>query len=519
MLSRVLRDRGCAQGRLKHSALALAVSTALFGTGAQAQSNAEQVRDLEARIAKLEQQLQQVTALAVQAKTTANAASTTAEQASSTASQASATASQVSASALTSTRKEVVDTANSLEFHASARSGTSTNGDMKTIEGSGPYITPAGSLGGAVGRLGLETDTYVETQLVKNFTSDSGGWARYTVMIADGVNSNNDWTGGDNGINVRQANVEMGNLPSLKGTAFQDATLWAGKRFDKKNFDIHFYDSDIVFLSGTGAGFYDAQVMPDWKTSFSVYGRDFLDSNDEEGNDIKSYIATSNNFIGNWQVMLNAMRAKHNDDGDNGRATSGYHGLLAYHAPSFYGLSDGFAKTGVLYGHGLGAEVKRLGAVDTLQHDAEAVRVFTYGTTDINDNWKIAPALLAETSKNRVNEGDSYKWASLNLRLTDALSENFEMQYEGTYQYMNLDSTFAKAKGDFYKLTVAPTFKLDTQAGFFARPEIRLFGTYMGWDKDLNRFTYDGSRSTDFGNTGFTGSSKWLVGTQMELWF
>src|SRR5690606_23567294 len=150
--------------------------------------------------------------------------------------------------------------------------------------------------------------------------------------------------------------AELGNLATFKGTAFEGATLWAGKRFDKKNFDIHFLDSDVVFLAGTGAGFYDAQVTPDWKTSFSVYGRDFVvDDQTTNGVDVsgKSYIATSNNYIGDWQVMLSGMRAKQNDVRYPERATTGYHGLLAYHAPSFYGVADGFSKTGVLYGNGL----------------------------------------------------------------------------------------------------------------------------------------------------------------------
>src|SRR6185369_8183394 len=102
--------------------------------------------------------------------------------------------------------------------------------------------------------------------------------------------------------------------------------------------------------------------------------------------------------------------------------------------------------------------------------------------------------------------------ASANLRLINSINKNFAMQYEGSYQYMDLDSTFSKAKGDFYKLTVAPTFKLDTGAGFFARPELRLFASWMKWDKQLNGFSYDGSANEGFGATKFKGSSKWLVG-------
>lgn len=490
-------------GEVRRSAIALALVLAFGSSAAQAQGDARQVEALEARIAKLEEQLRAVTAMAQRAGEVARQADSTASEV------------KVASQAQAALTEAAAETASSFEFHGYARSGTVSGGDMTTVKGAGPYITPAGNLGGAVGRLGLETDTYVEAKMIKNFRSDDGSWASFNFMVADGVNSNNDWTGGENGVNVRWAFVEMGNLPTFKGTALENASIWAGKRFDKKNFDIHFFDSDFIFLSGTGAGVYDVQVTPDWKTSFSVYGRDFLNGNDES---IKSYIATSNNYVGNWQLMLNGMRAKQKGTGGE-RATTGYHGLLAYHAPSFYGMTEGFSKTAVLYGQGLGAEVKRLGAVGNLLDDARTVRLTSFGVTDLAPDWKISPAFMAEVSEDRFNKGDEYKWASANLRLTNAINKNFAMQYEGSYQYMDLDSTFSTGKGGFYKLTVAPTFKLDTAAGFFARPELRLFATWMGWDKDLNGFSYDGSANTGFGSTTFKGSSKWLVGAQMEVWF
>lgn len=496
----------------RKTAIALAVALAFCGNAAAAdKAKQTRVEELEARIAKLEEMLRQVTAVAQQASNAAQQASEVARKA-----DTAAAAAKAAGDAQAPLTKAAAETASSFEFHGYARSGTVSNADQFTVNGVGPYITPAGNLGGAVGRLGLETDTYTEAKLIKNFSDPDGSWGTYGFMIADGVNSNNDWTGGANGINVRWAYAELGNLPMFKGTALEKGSIWAGKRFDKKNFDIHFFDTDFVFLSGTGAGFYDAQLTPDWTTNLSVYGRDFLN---EESESIKSYILSSNNYVGNWQVMLNGMRAKNNDVNGSERAANGLHGLFAYHAPSFYGLAKGFSKTGVLMGSGLGAEVKRLGAVGNLLQDARALRVASFGVTDLAPDWQVAPALMAEVSKDRFNKGDDYKWASASVRFTNAINKNFAMQYEGTYQYMDLDSTFSQGKGGFYKLTVAPTFKLDTGAGFFARPELRLFGTWMGWDEDLNGFSYDGTANEGFGSTKFTGGSQWLVGAQMEIWF
>src|SRR5690606_29347719 len=121
-----------------------------------------------------------------------------------------------------------------IEFSAYARSGLLLGDDGKSLPG-GPYVTPAGATGGAVGRLGNEPDTYVETQLGYRQTFDNGAKANYQVMIADGVTTSNDWTSDESDLNVRQVYVELSDLPSFTG-AFEGTTLWAGKRFDRDNF-------------------------------------------------------------------------------------------------------------------------------------------------------------------------------------------------------------------------------------------------------------------------------------------
>ncbi|VEB06143.1 sucrose porin [Klebsiella pneumoniae] len=116
---------------------------------------------------------------------------------------------------------------------------------------SGAYMTPAGETGGAIGRLGNQADTYVEMNLEHKQTLDNGATTRFKVMVADGQTTYNDWTASSSDLNVRQAFVELGNLPTFEGP-FKGSTLWAGKRFDRDNFDIHWIDSDVVFLAGTG---------------------------------------------------------------------------------------------------------------------------------------------------------------------------------------------------------------------------------------------------------------------------
>lgn len=414
--------------------------------------------------------------------------------------------------ALEASLEELKDTSTSFEFHGYARAGTLTDSGQQAVS-VGPYMAPAAKLEAPIGRLGLETDNYSEAVFVKNFKGSDGSWAKYKTMIAQGAGTNNDWAGDGTNINVRQAYAEMGNLPTFKGTAFENASFWAGKRFDAKNFDIHFFDSDVIFMSGSGAGFYDAQVSDNWTASLNLYGRDLANG--------KSHILNSNNYFGSWQLMVNLIKAKGNDPEDTGLATSGTHALLAYHGDSFYGLGKGFSKTGVLTGKGLGTLLKRPGAAGDLLEDASGTRFFTYGVTELSDSWNISPALFAETSSDRFNEGDQYTWASFNLRLTNEITKNFLMQYDTSIQQLDLDSNIAdnpqsSGEGKIFKMTVAPTLKLDTNGGFFARPELRLVATYIDWGKDLNTFTYDGTSEDGF---GLEGDSKWLVGAQMETWF
>lgn len=409
---------------------------------------------------------------------------------------------------------EAQETASSFQFTGYARSGLSINENLNGAKDIGVSMTPAGTLGGHIGRLGLEDDTYVEANLIHKREAENGTKSYYKIMIADGVETENPWTADDSDLNVRQAFAEFSDLAAFKNSdAFKDAKIWAGKRFDRDNFDIHFIDSDIVYLAGTGAGVYDIQMSDNWKTNISIYGHDFNDVNNA-ADDIESYTLTMNNRIGNWQVMLNGIIAKDNQEAKGDIADSGVHALIGYHADSFYGLSEGFSKTGIIIGHGLGAEAKLIGADGALRKDANTIRAYSYGVTRFADNWRIAPALLAEHSEDRYEKGDEYTWASLNVRLAQEFNQNFEMVYEGSYQYMDLNNSSEKTDGNFYKATIAPTFKMDTKAGFFDRPEIRFAVSYVDWDNSLdNSYTINGNTTT-LGDGGET-----VFAVQMETWF
>lgn len=410
-------------------------------------------------------------------------------------------------------------------FNTYARSGLLLNEDLKSAPG-GPYLTPAGSVGGAVGRLGNEPDTYLEAILNYRQEAENGTKSLYRLMIADSTTSSNDWTANDGAVNVRQAYVEFSNVAGFGGI-FRESAIWAGKRFDRDNFDIHWLDSDFVFLAGTGAGIYDVKFSDSVSSNFSIYGRSFIDfPSDPDSSDGTSktdnIILTANNYFGNVQWMINGMTAEDNDQrvvaGNIEAAETGIHTMLAYHGGSFFGVSEGNFKLAVTHGVGLGAEAKNIGADGNLHEDAASTRFGVYGTTYLSDSWRLAPAILAETSEDRYIEGDEYQWLTLNARLAHEIAANFEMQYEASWQTMDIKPLGYEGRsavdGDYSRFTVAPTFKPQV-GGFWNRPEIRLFASYSTWDDELDNY----AGGDALGEDNDFASGQWTIGTQMEVWF
>ncbi len=141
------------------------------------------------------------------------------------------------------------------------------------------------------------------------------------------------------------------------------------------------------------------------------------------------------------------------------------------------------------YGGGLGAEARQPGSDGDLTDNATSLRFASYGILPVAKNWEIAPSVIAQHSEDRYRDGDRYDRVSFNLRASQAITRNFALLYEASWQYMDLDPngrtyrsdgtlySYQKVKGDFYKLTFSPTFKVGDIFDIKARPEIRFFAT------------------------------------------
>lgn len=95
----------------------------------------------------------------------------------------------------------------------------------------------------------------------------------------------------------------------------------------------------------------------------------------------------------------------------------------------------------------------------------------------LTDRLSFAPLIVAQSSNSRYIDSDHYDWVTLNARIIQQINQNFALQYETSYQYMDIDpkgfNGNRAASGSYYKLTFAPTFKMQNVTDFFERPEIR----------------------------------------------
>jgi len=414
------------------------------------------------------------------------------------------------------------------EFHGYMRSGILANSNGR----GGKDFDKWSPIGGfhPVGRLGNEDETYGELELVKNFYLEDGSWAKFHALMAYESENTNDWDSDNSNVHVRNAFVEMGNLSTFSG-AFENSVIWAGKRFYGRE-DIHITDYYIRDFSGTGGGIQNVS-LGNGSLDLAVIGRDFTDI---DSTDLEVYTLDARYKINSWEFEVAGHMAKDNDrtrtsggdyyldpetgtieqnpvvtSGDN-LADSGYQGYIAYSLPGYYGGSDvGFSKIYVQAGAGLGSELGRAGGYGGNYEDEKAWSVGTLGQTAINDRWDIMTTAVYYSKIDTENDDQKkydFNWYNFAVRPVYKVNKNFELQFEAGYARYDDDNT--DSQGDIWKLTFAPTFKLDTDA-FWGRPEIRTFVTYANWNDDYS----DDVAKLD----SYSGTDGWNFGIQAEVWF
>ncbi|MBZ6067160.1 maltoporin [Aeromonas schubertii] len=409
--------------------------------------------------------------------------------------------------------------ASAVDFHGYFRSGVgvSGDGDMQTWSKQ------------KVGRLGNEDDTYGEVQLGQEVFNKDGKSFYVDSMVAMTSNGSNDWesTGtvcnfddkqckDDAAFALRQFNVQAKNL--FGG----NETLWAGKRYYQRH-DIHISDFYYWNISGAGAGIENIQAGPG-KISFAwvrndrsasdVFGKPKGQPNladDVNVNTLDLRYAgiplwsDASLEVGVDYALVNetdSQKAQKNNNMKDGvmltaELTAGV--LGGFNKTVLQYGTEGYSKAMAFYGDGswYGAEAK---------DGADGFRVINWGVIPMGDKVEMGHQLVYGVGNDMWDGNDKwetmsavirpmYKWDDFNKTIFEA----------GYFQDKNKSTNGTTDKDGGYKLTLAQAWSAGSS--FWARPEIRVFASYL--DNTEDKKVFDGNTSKD----------TWNFGVQAEAWW
>lgn len=368
-----------------------------------------------------------------------------------------------------------------------------------------------------IGRLGNESDNYSEFGFGKTLRNDDQKW-RVESMIASGNSGTNAWQDGD--FNIAQYNVQATGLFAFD----KEATLWAGKRYYQRK-DVHITDFYFLNTSGTGGGIENLSVG-NQKLSLAILEDSGSEQTvkDDKGSDIKQkvtgYIADIRLAnIGLWEGASLELAGAYNfatgaaDSGNNTTtntvADDGVLGTAIVHQ----NMSSGFNQTVLQYGtNAYGAQMADLGNGGSYdrsgdQNGAKGYRILNHGVVSLGESWEMGHQLLfaqstdTKDSKYKSKQKGDHELTSAVVRPMYMWNDTMRTIFEGgAYQETLQDN--GKLKGS--KVTVAQAWAMD--AGFFARPEIRVYTSHIKEESTSTLVSKAKKEET-------------VVGVQVEAWF
>ncbi|MDV6252003.1 maltoporin [Vibrio sp. EA2] len=407
-----------------------------------------------------------------------------------------------------------------VDFHGYMRAGVGVSGD------GGQQVTFEKN---KIGRLGNEGDIYGEVQLGQEVYNNNGKTFYVDSMVAMTSNGSNDWesTSANCGLSyddndaidgvdcvddaqfaLRQFNVQANGLLNFA----PEATLWAGKRFYQRH-DVHISDFYYWNISGAGAGIEGIEAGPG-KLSFAWVRNDRGDIADpgNDGGDANvntldlRYAGLSLWSNATLEMGLDYAIVNETDDAPN--STKDAKDGVMVTAELTQGLDSGFNKTVFQYGtEGYSKAFAFYG--DGSWYGAEAndgadgYRIINWGVIGLGDNWELGHQLVYGVGNDMWDGQDKWETFSVVARPVFKWDENNKTIFEAGYA-IDDDDGFESTYG---KMTVAQAWSAGSS--FWARPEIRLYATYLTADDDNDSQKFDGGRSDD----------TFQFGVQAEAWW
>lgn len=373
-----------------------------------------------------------------------------------------------------------------------------------------------------VGRLGNEDDVYGEIQL-DTTPIKAGETAEFIVssMIAYGSDGSNGWEStrdDENGDDVAlaQFNVQAKGLFAFD----KGATLWAGKRYYQRQ-DIHITDFYYWNTSGGAGGGIENVTAGPGKLSFAFMRDDSLGNDigidlDGDGNtDKQNY--NINNFdlryagLSLWQdasleLGVNYYMVNETDDQEDFDLDTedSIMATAVINQGNFFG---GFNKTVFQFATNGAAEgMAGLGSgswVPAVSDGDIGFRVINFGVIDLSENWDFGHQIMfAQT--NYDGDKEDHTFANVVVRPIYNWSEIMKTEFEAGYYTEKNQRGEDGADNEGAKFTIAQAWSAGS--GFWARPEIRVYASYVDDFEDDNRF-------------GDNQSDEFSVGIQAEAWW
>ncbi|GAB3240126.1 maltoporin [Pseudaeromonas pectinilytica] len=392
--------------------------------------------------------------------------------------------------------------ASAVNFTGYFRSGVGVSQDGSTQSWMIPYV----------GRLGNEADTYTEIGLGQELYNKGGKTFYVDSMLSMNSDGSNDWeaTGDANDATfaLRQFNIQAKGLIE----ASPEAVVWAGKRYYQRH-DLHIIDSKYWNVSGAGAGvenikagdgaFAVAWIRNDadklnvnyadlryaglkpWEGAWAEVGIDYAIGN---ATDAQDEAATYEDFKNS--VMLTAELSQY-------FASSGINEkfVLQY---ADKGLAHNMIDQGggwydVWSGDNSDAKGYRfINNGDMPLGDKFYVNyVFTYGKAEKHADWTDNTELISLVGRAH------YQWTEIMKTVVEAGTFTKETEYTSGTSYKDAGQ----------KYTIAQAWSAGK--GFWARPELRVYASYLKDGGDGENLTFNGSTDDNTMNFGVQAEAWW----------
>lgn len=421
--------------------------------------------------------------------------------------------------------EKLQEQAKSFEFHGYFRSGYGLNGQ------GGQQVAFAAPGADAKYRLGNEAETYAELIFVNNWLNpehnSDKAWMRTEAMIeANTTNSANSasFPGGigNDQFRFREAFVQAGNI--LESQA--DAKFWVGERYYRRQ-HIEIDDFYPLDLSGYGGG------VEDWNVHFGKMAVAFLsaarpDIITPNGNLAKNNIDVRlydlKGPLGLWAGWFDFATSKGGTTvagstlpvGTQVPTTNGYAFGVRHQRLEWHG---GFNSISVQYGTGAASNFSNPGNGTVVAdptpflNKTRQLLIIEQAVVQPNDRFAIMPIFLFQRSKDGNPQHDWSQWASFGARpeifFNNYISLAFEAGFDHTHGLVNTQNGQVNLDGWLRKFTIAP--QIGAGRKFFSRPVLRAFLTFANWSDAFRGYV---------GGTPYLNRTNGLsYGIQAETWW